>query len=207
MQKFEIIADQRVDQGKGASRRLRRAGLVPGILYGAGKEPVAVQVPHKDLARQLENEAFYSHILELRIGADVEKVVLKDLQRHPVKPLVMHVDLLRVAADQVITMRVPVHFVNEDQCAAVKTGGGLMQHQMNEIEVVCLPGNLPEFIAVDVSALGIGDSLHIGDLVMPAGVQIAALLHGGDPNQPVVSVLAPQVASETAEGEGEGEGA
>ncbi len=206
MNQFEVIADRRVDQGSGASRRLRRAGLVPGIVYGAGHDPVPVQTSHKDLMRQLDNEAFYSHVLTVVVEGTSERVVLKDLQRHPFRPQILHFDLLRVAEDQELTMRVPLHFINEERCVGVKTGGGLLEHQMTEVEVVCLPRDLPEYIEVDVSALEVGTTLHVADLQLPPGVQVAALRHGGDPSQPVVSVQLPRVATEGEEGEQEAGG-
>jgi large subunit ribosomal protein L25 len=195
MENFEIVAQARADQGKGASRRLRHAGLVPGVVYGAGKEPAAVQTSHKDLLQHLEHEAFFSHILALRIGESSERVVLKDLQRHPYLPQVLHFDLLRVDENRALTMRVPLHFANEAKCAGVKAGG-IVTHLMNELEILCLPRDLPEFIEVDIATLNIGHAVHIGDLKMPAGVRVAALVHGGDASQPVVTVQIPKAEVE-----------
>lgn len=199
MNQYEISARARVDQGKGASRRLRRTGQVPAILYGAGKNPVSIQVDHNTLSHQLASEAFYSHILTLSVDGNSERVVLKDVQRHPIKPLIMHVDFQRIREDEEITMRVPVHTINEDKCIGVKTGGGLVINQMNEVEVLCLPKDLPEYIEVDVADLDIGDSIHLGDLMLPQGVRSALLAHGADASLTVVSVQMPKVTIEEEE--------
>lgn len=204
MQLFEITAEKRDDMGKGASRRLRRAGLVPAIVYGGNREPQSVQLGQNELLQQLEHEAFYSHILSLKLAGNTEKVVLKDLQRHPYKPVILHVDLQRVDEKQELTMRVPLHFLNEEKCPGVKTGGGLVSHVLTDIEVICLPKDLPEYIEVDLSTLSLGETIHLGELQMPAGVQIATLTHGGDASQAVVTVALPRTAKEPSEGE-EGE--
>jgi len=194
MQQFEINAEKRVGQGKGASRRLRRAGKAPGIVYGAGKEPQAIQVSNNDMLLHLEHEAFYSHILTLKLDGATEKVVLKDMQRHPFKPLIMHVDLLRVDEAKKLYMRVPLHFLSQDKCAGVKTEGGVISHLMTDLEIACLPKDLPEYIEVDVAEMHVGDTLHVSDLKMPAGVEIA-----GDPEQAVVSCHIPMVITEEVE--------
>ncbi len=201
MKQFEISAENRTTAGKGASRRLRRAGKVPAILYGACKDPVMLQLSHDEMEKHLAQEAFYSHILSVNLNDSTEKVVLKDLQRHPFRPRIMHVDLLRVSEHEKLTMRVPIHFVNADKCVGVKTGGGVISHLMTEVEVECLPKDLPEFIAVDLADIAVGTTLHLSDLSLPAGVVAAGLLHGGDPAQPVVSVHIPRVVA--AEGEAE----
>lgn len=203
MQQFELVAEPRSDVGKGASRRLRRNGQVPGILYGAGREALMFTVSHNELLLQLEHEAFSSHILTLKLKDKAESVVLKDLQRHPYKAQILHLDLLRVAADEELTMLVPIHFMNEEACIGVKRDGGVISHLLSEIEVECLPKYLPEFIEVDTAYLEIGQILHLSDIVMPEGVAIAALKHGGDPSQPVVSVHQPKVAGEGLVSEGE----
>ena len=209
MQQFELNAEKRVDQGKGASRRLRHAGKVPAILYGAAKEPLALQVQHNELNKQLEHEAFYSHVLTLKVDGKAEKAVLKDIQRHPSRPLILHLDFQRVDEKEELTMRVPVHFMNEEKCVGVKQGGGVISHLLTDLEVTCLPKDLPEYISVDVAALELGETIHLGDLQVPAGVEITALAHGGDPHQPVVSVHLPRAAveEEAAEGEEAEEGA
>jgi large subunit ribosomal protein L25 len=196
MQLFEVNAEIRPGQGKGASRRLRRDGKVPGILYGAGKDATPIAVSHEQLRLQLEKEAFFSHILTLRLGGASERVVLKDLQRHPFRPHIVHVDFQRVAEDQELTMRVPLHFVNEDRCVGVRTGGGVISHILTEVEVSCLPRNLPEYIEVDLADINVGVTLHLSDLKLPEGVSIYALKHGGDAAQPVVSVHLPRAVVE-----------
>ena len=188
---FTIEATTRSDLGKGASRRLRRLeNRIPGILYGADKAPTPISVLGKDLSKCLENEAFYSHILSLKLdGSDVQ-VVLKDLQRHPAKNNPTHVDFQRIDATHKLHMHVPLHFLNEDKCVGVKTSGGIVSHQLTEVEVVCLPKDLPEFIAVDVINLDMGKSIHLSELTLPAGVELRALQLGPDHDLSVVSVIA-----------------
>ncbi len=203
---FVLHAEARDDKGKGASRRLRRlAGLVPGIVYGGTKKPTSISVNHKDLLKHLENEAFFSHIISLNIGDKAEDVILKDLQRHPAKPVVLHVDFLRVSKTKKLQTSVPLHFINEDTCIGVKQQGGNIVHSMVQLEISCLPGDLPEYIEVDLANAKIGDILHISDLTLPKGVTSVALSHGADHDLPVVSVNKPKGASaddaDGAEGE------
>jgi len=188
---FIVNAVARTDVGKGASRRLRRTGKVPGILYGSGKDPVALTVVHDDLMHHLDHEAFYSHILTVSVDGKAEKAVLKDLQRHPSKPKLMHVDFLRVGAKDVIHMQVPVHFVNEETSVGVKAGG-LVSHLMTTVDITCKASDLPEYLQVDIADLEVGDSLHLSDIDLPKGVQITALTHGEDHDLPVVSINAPK---------------
>lgn len=206
---FNINAESRSDVGKGASRRLRRDDKVPGIIYGSGKPPVSMTTDHGKLLHHLEEESFYSHILTVTLDGKAEKVVLKDLQRHPAKPRILHVDFMRVSTTDTIHMQVPVHFINEDISVGVKTGG-LVSHLMNSIEVICLAKDLPEYLSVDIAKLEEGASLHLSDVVLPKGVTIAALTHGPDHDLPVVSIHTPRGGSATdeeaaAEGEAEGE--
>ncbi len=196
METFEIIAEPREDMGKGASRRLRREGKVPGIVYGANKDAASIMVKQNEISHHLENEAFYSHILTLQVGKAKEKVVLKDLQRHPFKPVVLHLDLLRVDENETLTMRVPLHFLNEDICIGVKEGGGVVSHVMNDLEIICLPKDLPEYIEVDMAEINLGEGIHLTDLKLPEGSEIAALLHGGDAAQIVATVHIPKVIVE-----------
>ncbi len=196
MQEYELNAELREDAGKGASRRLRRTGRIPGVIYGTNKEAQSISLSHDDLTHQLERESFYSSILTMRIDGRSEKVVLKDLHRHPFKPNVLHVDFLRIDEDQKITMRVPLHFINEDKCIGVKTGGGVISHVMTELEISCLPRRLPEYINVDIENMNVGESMHLGDITLPPGVEIYALQHGGDASRPVVSVNIPKVVEE-----------
>jgi large subunit ribosomal protein L25 len=187
---FTIEATTRNDLGKGASRRLRRLeNRVPGILYGADKAPTPISVLGKDLSKSLESEAFYSHILTMTLDGSPIQVVLKDLQRHPAKNNPIHVDFQRIDATHKLHMHVPLHFLNEDKCVGVKTGGGIISHLMNEVEVVCLPKDLPEYLEADVADLELGKSLHLSDIKLPSGVEIRALQMGADHDQPIVSVI------------------
>lgn len=196
MEVFEINANLRDVQGKGASRRLRRAGLVPGVVYGGGDDPVNIQFEHNDLYQHTQHEAFYSHILNLTVDGKSQRVVLRDMQRHPFKPSINHIDFQRINENKALTMRVPLHYINEEQCVGVKVSGGIISHLITELEISCLPKDLPEYIEVDVLELEMGSALHLSDLKVPEGVEIAALMHGGDSAQPVVSVHAPRVETE-----------
>jgi len=200
MEKFEISADSRNDRGKGASRRLRRAGKVPAVVYGGSAAPQAIQLDHTDMVLHCQHEAFYSHILTLKVDGKGERVVLKDMQRHVYKPFIMHMDFQRVSESETLTMRVPLHFVNEDKCVGVKIGGGNIAHLMSDLEIICLPKDLPEYIEVDIENLAVGHSIHLHELNLPEGVQIASLAHGGDANLAVVAVNAPRGAGSDEEG-------
>lgn len=190
---FELNATVRSDLGKGASRRLRRlAEMVPAIIYGEGKAPVNISIPHKDIQKALTNEAFYSHIITLQVDGKPEQVVIKALQRHPAKPRIMHADFQRVSADRAIVVAVPLHFINEDKCKGVKIGGGSIIKALNELQISCLPQDLPEFIEVDLSDLGLGEAIHISQINLPKGVSSVDLAHGHDSDNSVVSVLAPR---------------
>ena len=151
-----------------------------------------ISIPHKDLAKALSNEAFFSHIITLFVGKKSEQVVIKDLQRHPAKPRLMHADFQRVSADHAITVQVPLHFINEEKCQGVKNGGGSLIKAMTELQVSCLPKDLPEFIEVDVIALGLGEAMHISDITLPKGVTSVDLTHGADADNAIVSVLPPR---------------
>ncbi len=192
MEKFAITAVTRADRGKGASRRLRREGKLPAVLYGGHADPVAITLDHNDILLHTAHEAFYSHILTLKLDDKVERVVVKDMQRHVYKPRILHMDLLRVSETEALNMRVPIHFLNEEKCVGVKISGGVIAHQMADVEITCLPKDLPEFIEVDLEQMNIGDTVHIGELTLPAGVQLTALLHGGDVTLAVVTVYAPR---------------
>lgn len=201
---FVIEAQRRDDKGKGASRRLRRAGQVPGIVYGADKEPTPLTLKQSELDKQLENEAFFSHILTVNLDGKSEQVVLKDMQRHPSKPIILHMDFQRVSSKEKLRMQVPLHFANEESSPAVKKGG-LVSHNMTEVEITCLPKDLPEFIEVDLGALEMNQSVHLSDLKLPKGVELVELTHGADHDLPVVSVHLPRGAKEEEAEEGEGE--
>jgi len=204
MKQFELVAESRSDVGKGASRRLRRSGRIPGVLYGHGIEAQSILLGHDDVFHRLEREAFYSHILTLKLDNKPIKVVLKDLQRHPYKQHIMHIDLQRIDEDEKLTMRVPIHFINENKSLGVKSGG-MVNHVMNDLEVSCLPKNLPEYIEVDLLELELGSSIHLGELKMPKGVELYAALHGEDLEKPVVSIVMPKAVEETVTEEEEAE--
>ena len=193
---FELAAEFREDQGKGASRRLRHLGKVPAILYGGRLEPSALALDHDRLSHMMDDERFYSTILSLKVGDQSQAAVLKDVQRHPWKNQIQHVDLQRVLEDEPIRMKVTLHFRGGAEAIGVRTQGGLLSHLRNDIEVLCLPRNLPEYIEVDVSALEINQVLQLSDLPMPEGVQVAELLAGRD--APVASIHAPRVEEEVA---------
>ncbi len=199
---FEIDAVSRDDQGKGASRRLRREGMVPGIIYGGGKDPQMFATKHNELIQHLDHEAFYSHILTVKLDGKAQKVVLKDLQRHPAKPFIMHMDLLRVAASDRIKMQVPLHFLNEETAPGVKAGGQV-SHTMTDVEVICAAKDLPEFIAVDIGAMNVGEIMHLSDLELPKGVALVAFSHGDEAEHDaaVVSIHAPKGAAAEEEAE------
>lgn len=187
---FELEAQVRQDKGKGASRRLRRAEQVPAILYGASKEATSLVLDHNKVSAALQNEAFYTHILTLKIDNKPEKVILKDLQRHPYKPHILHLDFLRINANEKLKMHVPLHFIDADKAPGVKAGG-LVSHLISDIEISCLPANLPEFIEVDLSGMALNQLLHLSELKLPKGVETVALSHGHD--LPVASIHLPHV--------------
>lgn len=191
---FVVIAEPRADQGKGASRRLRREGKVPAVVYGGKDAPVSVSVSGNELFKHLKIEAFYSHLLTLKIGDESQQIVLKDLQRHPVTGYAIHADFQRVLADKLLHMHVPLHFKGGDVAPGVKTGNGIVEHQLNQVEVECLPKDLPEFIEVDLSALELNESVHLSQLVLPEGVALLQLKHEND--QSVASIHLPRGAIE-----------
>lgn len=205
---FVVNAEVRTDKGKGASRRLRRLeNLVPAIIYGGDKEPVSLTLKHNEIIKSLESEAFYSHILTINIAGKEESAILKDLQRHPARDEIMHADFLRVSKNQPINVHVPLHFTNEEACVGVKMEGGAISHQASDVEITCLPGDLPEFIEVDMSEVHIESIIHLSDLVLPKGVTVAALQHGEDHDLPVAAVHKPKgekvVEDEASEEAGE----
>jgi large subunit ribosomal protein L25 len=185
---MKVVANKRNLQGTGASRRLRRAGKVPGIIYGGQGQPAAIEVDHNSLYHALRVESFHSSILEMDLDGSAERVLLRAVQWHPYKQQVMHIDFQRVDADHVITMKVPVHFMNAEVSPAVKLGGAIVSHVLNEIEISCLPANLPEFIEVDLSAVSIGQVIHVSQVPMPEGVK--PVLHGRE-DPVVVTVTKP----------------
>ncbi len=197
---FELTAETRSDVGKGASRRLRRLeNRIPAIIYGANKEPEMISIIHDDLFHALENEAFYSHILTLNMGKKKEPVVLKDVHRHPWKKQLLHADFLRVKAGEELQMSVPLHFTGEDIAPGVKIGGGNPTHNITEIEVRCLPKDLPEHIKVDMSQLELNGSIHLTELKLPEGVKLATAIQGEDDDLQVAAIHAPRKAEEVEE--------
>lgn len=202
---FIVHAETRSVQGTGASRRLRRTGKVPAILYGGDAEPVQLSVDHNEMLRHLEHEAFYSHILSIDVDGKTENAVLKDLQRHPSKAQILHADFMRVVAGQSMRMTVPLHFVGEDKSPGIKNNGGVLDRLRNELEIECLPRNLPEYIEVDVSGLDVNESIHLEELTLPEGVTSVAQAHGE--NWTVVAVHVPRAAVETDEEAGDADDA
>lgn len=179
---FVVNAEARNDQGKGASRRLRREGKVPAVLYGGSDAALALSIGANDLKNHLKTEAFYSAILKLSIDGKEQQVVLKDLQRHPLRnDDILHLDLYRIVADKLLRRNVPLHYVGSDVAPGVKTEGGMLEHLLNDIEVECLPKDLPEFIEVNVSAMKLGDTIHVAQLTLPEGVKSVASIRGEDP--------------------------
>ena len=194
--KFELNAQTRTLQGSGASRRLRRANKVPGIIYGGSAAPEVIELEHNELLLALRKEAFHSSIISIKLGGKEQSVLLRDAQMHPYKPLVLHVDFLRVDTTHAIHQKVPLHFINADIAVGVKIGGGVVSHAMNEIDVTCLPQDLPAFIEVDLKDLDAGQTLHVSQLVFPNGVK--PVMHGDD--DPVVVAITVKKAA-AAEGE------
>lgn len=201
---LQINATARSELGKAAMRRLRLANLVPGVIYGGGKDPVLFQMPHNELDHSLRNEAFAASVLTVDVDGATEQAVLKDVQRHPYKKQVLHLDLLRVSGSTKLTMTVPLHFINENTAPGVKMAGGQVSHAMTEVEIACLPADLPEFITVDLGHLEDGQALHLSDLQLPDGVEIPSLAHGPDHDLSVASIH--KRGGGEAEGEGEEEG-
>ena len=194
---FTLQAKGREETGKGASRRLRRlAGELPAIVYGGKKDPVQIKLVLKDVTKSLENEAFYSHIIGLEIDGKSEDVILKDLQRHPAKGWIMHMDFLRVNKDTKLQTKVPIHFINEEACVGVKVGGGIISRTMTELDIMCLPKDLPEYLEVDMTNVEIGTTLHISDITLPKGVESVALSHGTDHDLPIAAVNKPKAKVE-----------
>ncbi|MXS83104.1 50S ribosomal protein L25/general stress protein Ctc [Nitrosomonas oligotropha] len=201
--KIEISADKRTLQGKGASRRLRGSGKVPAIIYGGDQAAQSIEMDHNDLYHKLKLEAFHASVLSLSVAGKKEPVLLRDIQMHPFKQQVLHVDFQRVDKNKKIHMKVPLHFINAEAAPGVKTSGGIVSHILTEVDISCLPDDLPEFISVDLAELTAGHTLHLSDLVMPKGVETVAL--GKGENLPVATIVIPRsVLSEEAGAEGAG---
>ena len=211
--KFDLIAEYREDAGKGASRRLRREGKVPAIIYGAGRPPRSLSFDHNKVLRELQNESFYSSVLNIKVGDKSQAAIVKDLQRHPAKPIVMHIDLQRIVEDEVIKMNIPIHYIGGDVSPGVKAGGGSVSQLRTDVEIQCLPKHLPEYFEVDISELELDAMLHLSDITMPEGVEIPELAQGPEHDHPIVSIhvikvveIEEDVEDEAVEGEEGAEG-
>jgi len=200
---YQINAEVRELNGTAASKRLRRAGRVPAVMYGAGKGNQQLSLDHNEILRNLEHETFHSAIIEVALQGGNEKAILRDVQMHPYKPQVMHVDLQRISETEKLHIAIPLHFIGEEVAPGVKLEGGIMSHLITEVDVECLPADLPEYLEVDVSGLNMHDTVKLGDIKLPDGVEITALAHGGE-DKTVATVAPPQAAEveeEVAEGE------
>lgn len=195
---IEMTAEVREDLGKGASRRLRHANLVPGIIYGAAKEPSNITLPHNVVTKQLENELFYTQVMTIKVGKKSEKVIVRDIQHHPIKQQVLHMDFLRIDPKQKMHVHIPFHFLNEETAPGVKEGGKV-NHIQIEMEVICLPKDIPEFIEVDMGALEMGQSVHLSEIPLAKGVVCAALTHGEGHDSAVAAIHAVRGAEEEVE--------
>ena len=209
---FIVVAETRVDEGKGASRRLRRLeGKMPAVIYGTDQDDQSLTLIRKEFEYMLENEACFSSILEVQVDGKSQNAIIKDIQRHPAKGFPMHADFLRVRMDQAIKVNVPLHFINEEQCTGVKLGGGMIQKQATDIEIQCLPKDLPEYLEVDMLEVELGGIVHLSDITLPEGAIATALELGDDHDLAIASVIAPRgikdddedEASADAEGDSE----
>ncbi len=204
---FELTAELREDIGKGASRRLRRSGKVPAVLYGGGRKPRSLTLDHTKLLHQMEQEAFYNSVLTLKVGKKDQACVVKDVQRHPAKRHIWHVDFQRIRADEKIRMDIPFHFIGEDVAPGVKTAGGVVSHLMSDVDIICLPKDLPEYIEVDVSQLELDEMIHLSEVKIPEGVEIVGLGGDAEHDPAVVTIHRPRVEveeePEAVEGEAE----
>jgi large subunit ribosomal protein L25 len=191
---YEVIAKSRMLEGTGASRRLRKAGGLPGVVYGGGQEAVSIELEHNALYYLLQEEAFHSSIINLILEGKKQNVLVRDVQYHPWKQQVLHIDFQRVSADEKIYMHIPLHFLNQETAPGVKLAGGSVNHILNEIEISCLPNQLPEFIEVDLGAMEVGQTLHLSDIKLAKGIELVALSRGED--LAVVSIAGSRGGSE-----------
>ena len=194
---FEFVAESRGHSGKSAARRARRAGNVPAVIYGGHSDPQMLVLNHNEVIKHLEHEAVYSHVLDVTIDGKTEQAILKGVQRNPAKFQIQHLDFLRVSMSEAVKVHVPLHFTNEHTSVGGKKGG-IATHSLVDVEVTCLPTALPEFVEVNLSGLDIGETLHLSDLVLPAGVEIVALAQGPEHNLPVVSMMASKASKDEA---------
>jgi len=200
--KFDLVAEERTDSGKGASRRLRRAGKVPAIVYGAGRAPRSVCFDRDPLMHKMENASFFSSVLSISVKGKARQCILKDVQMHPSKRLVLHLDLQRIVEDEVIRMTVPIHFLNEETAPGVKQDGGTVAHLVTEIEISCLPANLPEYLELDIGELELDETLLLSDIVLPEGVEMPDLANDNDRSAVSIHIIK-EVVIEEEEIEGE----
>ncbi|GMQ89509.1 MAG: 50S ribosomal protein L25/general stress protein Ctc [Gammaproteobacteria bacterium] len=201
---FELEAESRSDQGKGASRRLRHDGMVPAVIYGGSKEPQSIKLVHSEILKRLDHEAFYSHILTVKVDGKPTKTILRDMQRHPAKPVIMHMDFMRIDEKKPIRVHVPLHFIGADVAPGSKAGG-LISHDVVEVALEVLPKHLPEYIEVDISAMDIGDILHLTDLKLPETGSLVELARGEGHDLPIVSIHVRRGGADEEEAEGGGE--
>ncbi len=194
---FEFVAESRGQSGKNAAKRARRTGNVPAVIYGGHSEPQMLLINHNEVIKHLAHEAVYSHVLDVTVDGKTEKAVLKGVQRHPAKFQILHLDFLRVTMSEVLKVHVPLHFINEQTSIGGKKGG-IVTHAMIDVEVSCLPAALPDYIEVDLSGLDIGESAHLSDIVLPAGVEIVALAQGIEHDHPIASMMASKASKEDA---------
>ena len=210
-EEFNLIAVMRDDQGKGASRRLRRQGKVPAIIYGAGREPRSLMFDHNKVLQQLEDPSFYSSILNIKVGDKSRAAIVKDIQRHPAKRRILHIDLQRIVEDEKIKMQIPIHYLGEEEAVGVKLGGGTVSKLMTELEISCLPKDLPEFLEVDISELELDQMLNVSDINLPEGTEISELLIEQNPAivsiQEIKEIIEEDIEDEDTEGESEADDA
>jgi len=210
-EEFNLIAEMRDDQGKGASRRLRRQGKVPAIIYGAGREPRSLMFDHNKVLQQLEDPSFYSSILNIKVGDKSRAAIVKDIQRHPAKRRILHIDLQRIVEDEKIKMQIPIHYLGEEEAVGVKLGGGTVSKLMTELEISCLPKDLPEFLEVDISELELDQMLNVSDIKLPEGTEITELLIEQNPAivsiQEIKEIIEEDIEGEDTEGESEADDA
>ena len=210
-EEFNLIAEMRDDQGKGASRRLRRQGKVPAIIYGAGREPRSLMFDHNKVLQQLEDPSFYSSILNIKVGDKSRAAIVKDSQRHPAKRRILHIDLQRIVEDEKIKMQIPIHYLGEEEAVGVKLGGGTVSKLMTELEITCLPKDLPEFLEVDISELELDQMLNVSDIKLPEGTEITELLIEQNPAivsiQEIKEIIEEDIEGEDTEGESEADDA
>ena len=204
--RIQLNAEPRTDKGKGASRRLRRTDRVPAIVYGGDSDPVAISLAHNEFVHELENEAIYTQIIDLKVGKSTEEVILRDLQRHPFKNKVWHADFFRIDKKKPIHVVVPIHVVNAEECVGVKDEDGMLSQLVTETEVVCLPKHLPEYLEIDAKDVHLGDIIHLSELKVPEGVEIVSLTHGEDYDVGILSVVKPRAEEEPVVDEDEDAG-